>query len=158
MLISFAEEIEPKLVTEYAEIADWTGKLAGNTLRIAGLLCRAGTFRSHDFLDTPEPLVVDGGTMRNAIRLGRYFLNHAQAAYSVLPEDAMFRQASRILQMVKDRKLTEFDRRTAMRYCRSFRTVSEIQPSWIFWTITAILRCSQIKQRKPVVLRFRSIA
>lgn len=158
MLISFAEEIEPKLVTEYAEIADWTGKLAGNTLRIAGLLCRAGTFRSHDFLDTPEPLVVDGGTMRNAIRLGRYFLNHAQAAYSVLPEDAMFRQASRILQMVKDRKLTEFDRRTAMRYCRSFRTVSEIQPSWIFWTITAILRCSRIKQRKPVVLRFRSIA
>ncbi len=27
---AFAEEIEPKLVKEYAEIADWVGKLVGN--------------------------------------------------------------------------------------------------------------------------------
>lgn len=128
MLAAFAEEIEPKLVKDYAEIADWAGKLAGNTLRIAGLLCRAGTFRSHDFLDVPEPLVVDEAAMGNAIRLGRYFLNHVQAAFAVLPEDTMFRQASKILQMIKDRKLEEFNRRTAMRFCRSFRTVSEIQP------------------------------
>lgn len=66
--------------------------------------------------------------MENALRLGRYFLNHAQAAFAVLPEGAMFRQASTILQMIKDRKLKEFNRRTAMRFCRSFRTVSEIQP------------------------------
>lgn len=66
--------------------------------------------------------------MANAIRLGRYFLNHAQAAYSVLPEDTMFKQASRILTMLKERHLQEFDRRAAMRYCRTFRTVAEIQP------------------------------
>lgn len=128
LLISFAEQIEPKLVTDYAELVDWAGKLIGNTLRIAGLLCRAGTHRSHEFLDVAEPLTVDGRTMENAIRLGRYFLNHAQAAYSVLPEDAMFKQANRILTMLKERKLTEFDRRAAMRYCRTFKTVAEIQP------------------------------
>ena len=128
LLIAFAEEIEPKLVSDYAELADWAGKLIGNTLRIAGLLCRAGTHRSHEFLDVPEPLTVDGRTMSNAIRLGRYFLNHAQAAYSVLPEDTMFKQASRILTMLKERHLQEFDRRAAMRYCRTFRTVAEIQP------------------------------
>lgn len=128
LLIAFAEELEPKLVTDYAELADWAGKLIGNTLRIAGLLCRAGTHRSHEFLDVAEPLTVDGRTMENAIRLGRYFLNHAQAAYSVLPEDAMFKQANRILTMLKERKLTEFDRRAAMRYCRTFKTVAEIQP------------------------------
>lgn len=128
LLIAFAEEIEPKLVSDYAELADWAGKLIGNTLRIAGLLCRAGTYRSHEFLDVPEPLTVDGRTIANAIRLGRYFLNHAQAAYSVLPEDTMFKQASRILTMLKERRLQEFDRRAAMRYCRTFKTVAEIQP------------------------------
>ncbi len=128
LLIAFAEEIEPKLVSDYAELAAWAGKLIGNTLRIAGLLCRAGTHRSHEFLDVPEPPTVDGRTMANAIRLGRYFLNHAQAAYSVLPEDTMFKQASRILTMLKERRLQEFDRRAAMRYCRTFRTVAEIQP------------------------------
>ncbi len=128
MLTAFAEEIEPKLVTDYAELADWAGKLVGNTLRLSGLLCRASSYRSHEFLDAPEPLIVEGPTMENAILLGRYFLNHAQAAYSVLPEDAAFKKASRILAMLKERKLKEFDRRAAMRFCRSFKTAAEIQP------------------------------
>ena len=66
-------------------MADWVGKQVGNTLRLSGLLCRAGAFRNHDFLEEADPLVVDGKTMESAIKLGRYFLNHAQAAYDVLP-------------------------------------------------------------------------
>ena len=33
-----------------------------------------------------------------------------------------------ILQMIQEKKLTEFDRRAAMRYCTSFKRVDEIQP------------------------------
>lgn len=128
LLAAFAEEIEPKLVKEYAEISDWVGKLVGNTLRIAGLLCRASTTREHDFLDVSEPLEISGDTMGNAIRLGRYFLNHAQAAYSVLPEDRANHDAMVILDMIRERKLTMFDRREAMRNCRKFKTVAVIQP------------------------------
>ena len=128
MLTAFAEEIEPKLTEEYAEMADWVGKLVGNTLRIAGLLCRAGIYRAPEFLNGREKLVVSGGTMANAIRLGRYYLNHAQAVYDVMPEDSMYRKAARILQMIEEKKLTEFDRRSAMRNCRTFKTVAEIQP------------------------------
>ena len=40
---------------EYSDISDWAGKLIGNTHRIAGLLCRASVFRSHDFLDAGAP-------------------------------------------------------------------------------------------------------
>lgn len=127
-LSDFAEEIEPKLSKEYEDMSDWVGKLVGNTLRIAGLLCRAGTLRGHDFLDEEEPLVVDGKTMANAVRLGKYFLNHAQAAYDVLPEDGMYKKAIRILQALVDKGVEEFDRRMAMRMCRSFKTVAEIQP------------------------------
>lgn len=127
-LAAFAAEIETRLTGDLAEMSDWGGKLVGNTLRIAGLLCRAGVYRDHDFLEEPEPLAVDGRTMENAVKLGRYYLNHAQKIYSVLPEDAMYKNASRILKMIINENLTEFDRRKAMRSCRTFKTVSEIQP------------------------------
>ena len=128
LLERFSQTLEPKLAGELAEISDWCGKLAGNTLRIAGLLCRAGTCRSSEFLSEPSPLVVDGQTMKNAIRLGRYFLNHAQAVFNVLPENAMFQNAYRVLKMLSDRKLKEFSRRDAMRNCQTFKRVDEIQP------------------------------
>jgi hypothetical protein len=128
LLSEFSEELEPKILTEYKEIADWVGKLVGNTLRIAGLLCRAGVRQSHDFLDVNEPLVVDEETMTKAIKVGRYYLSHAQAAFSTLPGEAMYQKAVRVLQMIKENGFTEFNRRTAMHKCRSFKTVEEIQP------------------------------
>ena len=128
LLEEFSQELEPKLIKEFAEIADWCGKLVGNTLRIAGLLCRSQVYRDHDFLDEVEPLIVDEQTMKNAIRLGKYFLNHAQAIFNVLPENAMFQNAHRILKMISEKKLTEFNRRTAMRNCQTFKRVEEIQP------------------------------
>lgn len=128
LISDYAEELEPLLTTKYAEMADWCGKLVGNTLRIAGLLCRAETDQCLDFLDVSEPLVVSEETMKNAIRLSRYYLNHAQAAYSVLPENDMYKQAEKILEAICNKKLVSFDRRDMMRMCRSFRTVADIQP------------------------------
>lgn len=128
ILKEFANEIEPKIMREYAEISDWVGKLAGNTLRIAGLLCRAGSYNMEDFLSGEEHLVVGGDVMAKAVRLGRYFLSHALAVYDVVPEETMYKNAKRILRMIREKKLEEFDRRTAMRNCRAFKTVQEIQP------------------------------
>lgn len=128
LLTAFADELEPKLKADYAEIADWAGKLVGNTLRIAGILCRADAYRAPDFLSEDDALVVSGEMMANAIRLGRYYLSHALAVYDVIPEATMHKQAERILRMIKEKNLTEFNRRMAMRYCRSFKTVAEMQP------------------------------
>lgn len=132
MLEDFANWLEPELKGDYWEIADWAGKLVGNVLRISGLLCRAGRFVDHDFLRVADPFVVSGETMKNAIRLGKYYLNHAQAAYSVLPEDTMYNNANMILQKIQEMKLTSFNRRDAMRMCRTFKTVESIQPSLDF--------------------------
>ena len=104
MLTAFAEEIEPKMKAEYAEIADWVGKLVGNTLRIAGLLCRASVFFAPEFLRENEPLVVGGETMDKAIQLGRYYLSHALAVFDVIPEAAMHKDANCILQMLREKK------------------------------------------------------
>lgn len=128
LIASYAEELEPLLVSQYADIADWCGKLIGNTLRIAGLLCRAEVDRRFDFGSVLEPLVVDGKTMENAIRLSRYYLNHAQAAYSVLPDNTVSVPAEKILKVIRERKLERFDRREMMRSCRAFKTVAELQP------------------------------
>ena len=128
LLTEFANEIEPRLIGDLAEMADWAGKLVGNVLRIAGLLCRASVFRDHDFMVDNEELVVDEKTMRNAIRLGRDYLNHAQAIYNVVPESTMYKKAAKILQMIVDNKLSQIDRRGAMRNCRSFKTTGDIQP------------------------------
>ena len=66
--------------------------------------------------------------MAGAVRLAGYFLRNALAAFDALPEKAMFVQAGKILEMIRKKRLHVFDRRTAMRNCRSFKTVAEIQP------------------------------
>ena len=128
LLTDFAEETEPKLKTDYAEISDWAGKLVGNTLRIAGLLCRAGVCRAPEFLNENEALEVSGGTMADAIRLGRYYLSHSMAVHDAIPQSSMYRQAEKILQMIRERSLVEFTRRDAMRFCQTFKRADEIQP------------------------------
>ena len=74
-------------------------------------------------------LVIDGETMANAIRIGRYFINHAMAVFDVIPETSMYSKANRILKMIKEKKLDHFSRRDAMRSCSSrFKRVHELQP------------------------------
>ena len=75
-----------------------------------------------------DALSVTGKTMSDAIRLGKDYLNYAQAGYSVLPEKDMYENGNLILQKIRERRLTAFDRREAMRMCRKFKTVDSIQP------------------------------
>ena len=128
MIEAFAEELEPRLKDEYADIADWAGKLIGNTHRIAGLLCRASVDRFEEFFEEREPLVISAENMGNAIRLARYFLEHAKAAYSLMGADDTAKQCQYVLAAVKDNGLMGFKRRDIMRLCRSFKKAEELQP------------------------------
>lgn len=60
LLEAFSEELESKLITEYADIADWAGKLVGSVARIAALLCRAEVRITREFLSDSKPLMVSG--------------------------------------------------------------------------------------------------
>ena len=128
LLTAFADELEPKLKTDYAEIADWAGKLVGNTLRIAGILCRADVYRAPEFLNGDDALVVSGGMMANAIRLGRYYLSHALAVYDVIPEATMHKQAERILQMISSSQRFSTGCRTSSN-CGKSTSTSAAPPS-----------------------------
>ena len=128
MLEAFSYEIESKLKTEYADMADWAGKLVGAVLRIAGVLCRASVYRSKGFLESNDPLIVDAAIMQNAIAIGRYYTEHSAAAFSLMGADALVKQSEYMLDAICKSGLTEFTRRDIMRLCRSFKTADEVQP------------------------------
>lgn len=128
MIENFAEELEPLLKTEFADISDWAGKLVGNVLRIAGLLCRASVYRSHDFLTDVERLIVSEEIIQNAIRIGRYFIEHARAAFSLMGADETIKQSRYVLNAIKNAGLAEVTRRDVQRLCRSFKKADELQP------------------------------
>jgi len=127
LLEAFSEELEPKLVDEYSDISDWAGKMVGNIARIAGLLCRAETERYYEFLDIPEPLVVRGEVMQNAISIGRYYIAHAKAAFSLLGADEGIRKCKYVLNAITKAGLAEFTRRDIQRICRSLKNTEQVQ-------------------------------
>ena len=139
LLETFSTELEPKLKTEFVDISEWAGKLAGNVLRIAGLLCRASVMRENcdwdDFLyDEPEPLMVDAQTMSNAISIGRYFIEHAKASFALMDTDDTVKNSVYILEIIRKNGLREFSRRNIMRLCRRFKKVEVLQPLLDFLT------------------------
>ncbi|MCR4615501.1 MAG: DUF3987 domain-containing protein [Clostridiales bacterium] len=127
-LEEFAMDLEPKLRTEYIDFADWAGKLCGAIVRISGILCRAEKDGCHEFLCEPEPLVIDGETIQNAISLGRYYTEHAKAAYLLMGADPIVKQCKYVLKAIKNSGLFELSKRDVMRLCRSFKKADELQP------------------------------
>ena len=72
-------------------------------------------------------MVVYEQTVKNALQLGKYFLNHAQAIFNVLPENALFQNAHHVLKMIREKYLKEFNRRTVMRNCQTFKRIEDVQ-------------------------------
>ena len=122
VLEALFNEVEGRLKGDLAEIQDWAGKFVGAVLRIGGIL--HVTKYPKDSMFDP----VDRETMENAVSIGRYFLEHAKAAYSLMGADAVNKNAQHLLSAIKRERLTEFSRRDAMRLCRSFKTAESLQP------------------------------
>ena len=115
-------EIEGRLKGDLAEISDWAGKFVGAVLRISGIL-HVMKYPKDSMFDP-----VDRETMENAVSIGRYFLEHAKAAYSLMGADTVNKDAQHLLSFIKRERLAEFSRRDAMRLCRSFKTADSLQP------------------------------
>lgn len=115
-------EIEGRLKGDLAEISDWAGKFVGAVLRISGIL-HVMKYPKDSMFDA-----VDRETMEHAVIIGRYFLTHAKAAYSLMGADTVNKDAQHLLSFIKRERLAEFSRRDAMRLCRSFKTADSLQP------------------------------
>lgn len=122
VLESLFNEVEGRLKGDLAEIPDWAGKFVGAVLRIGGIL-HVMKYPKDSMFDP-----VDRETMENAVSIGRYFLEHAKAAYSLMGADTVNKDAQHLLSFIKRERLAEFSRRDAMRLCRSFKTADSLQP------------------------------
>ena len=120
----FAEKIEPMLVNELADIADFAGKLVGAVLRIAGLL----------YIGEQAPLYSDGElivpeyTMLGAIDIGEYFLEHAKAAYQLMGADEGHRHAEYLLKRIGNTGKNKLSKRDLFDMCKGkFKTVEAME-------------------------------
>jgi replicative DNA helicase len=123
VVVDYLDRIEPLLRPgeRLAGIRDWAAKLAGNTVRIAGLLHLA-----HHVADgwgkSIEAQVVSAAT-----EVGRYFTLHALAAFDHMGADQTLVDARVLLQWVKGRE--SFTRRDAHRAHQSrFAKVTDLDP------------------------------
>lgn len=79
---SFHKEVEPSLSLggDLEAIGTWAGKLTGQVARIAGLL---HALSAAERQERPEDSEISGETYQNAVRAGKFFLEHAKAAFDV---------------------------------------------------------------------------
>ena len=87
----FANKLEPRLIGDLEMIQDYAAKLHGAVLRIAGILhiIKNSVFAEKDLLP--------GETMKNAIQIGNYFLEHAKHAFQLMGIDEQTKGAQYVL-------------------------------------------------------------
>jgi hypothetical protein len=120
---SWFDYLEPLHAEELSNMGDWSGKLHGATLRIAGLLhCM------EHWSDMGSQSIISGETMRNAVKIGKYLLEHAKWAYSIICDERLVKARYVLGKIVEDGGQT-LSRRDILRLCRKFDKVEELTPA-----------------------------
>ena len=131
LLEEFYNRTEPQIPAEYAELSGWMGKLVGTVLRIAGIITRAlaadriarASFDEIQDMDTDtDNLLVSGDTMKGAIAIGEYYLEHARAAFSLMGGDEVTSNAMFALEVIGRKGLNGFKTADLMRASKKFKT------------------------------------
>ena len=122
LLRAFANEIEPMLIDDLADIADFAGKFVGATLRIAGLL-----YLAEYPPQANNEIILTESFMDSAIRIGKYYLEHAKAAYQLMGADEVTAQCKYILRQLSKTQPKIITVRDIMRTCKRFKTAESTQ-------------------------------
>ena len=94
-LESFHNWLEPQLVDELEFMQDWAGKLEGACLRIAGIL------HCMEYSNITSNCLVSVDTMKKAITISKYFLEHSKYAYMLMGTDKEVEKAKYILKKLE---------------------------------------------------------
>jgi 5S rRNA maturation endonuclease (ribonuclease M5) len=144
----FATELEPKLSGDLETMGDWAGKFHGAILRIAGIL--HASQHSQNCTD----IELSAKTMQDAITIGRYFLEHAKAAYTLMGADQQIQQAKYVLRQLEKQHYERIARRDLFRMCRGrFKKTEDINPALELLTEYGYITESEVERkgvgRKP---------
>lgn len=109
----FFDWLEPQLIDGLEHMDGWGAKFVGNTLRVAGLLhCAQNKESAAEIAISPD-------TVKNAIKIAKYFLQHALCAYSIMGADKALRGAKQILKKLQGQDKRELTKYQIHRLCRS---------------------------------------
>jgi replicative DNA helicase len=127
LLADFERDIEPKLgpIGELRSIVGWAAKLAGNIVRISGLLHLADHAGENE-----KPLEVPGETMERALLFAPYFINQTKITYALIDaaDNEEISKARRVIRWITDNELKEFSRRDCQRALQSvFKNADEVK-------------------------------
>jgi len=113
--LDFSQWVEDRQgpLGELHGIQDWSGKLPGAVLRIAGLLHVAEHGKS--------TLQIEKPTMDRAITLARLLIVHTQAAFDLMGHDPAMADAKVIYQWIFERRTTSFSKTDIYKEVRIFR-------------------------------------
>jgi hypothetical protein len=123
----FETDLEPRLhrSAELGSISDWAGKLAGGVARLAAILHMA------EYAQHPQPstIPISVETMRAAIVLGRFYLEHAVAAFASMRTDSEVEDAVYLWDWIRRSGANEFSMRDAYQGTRGrFQRVKDLRP------------------------------
>src|SRR5262249_34834790 len=125
ILDRFATWLEPQLAEfgDLGSITDWAGKLVGAIGRVAGNLHMADLAG----ISAPWEIPIPPETVERAIRIGRYLIPHAKAAFAEMGADAVVEQAKSILRWIEHERLVGFTKRGLHQALRGrFKRVEEL--------------------------------
>lgn len=128
LVVGLKAKNEGKLVLggEYEDVADWANKLAGETVRIAGLLQLADHALESD---ASAPLGVGPDPMHRALRITDYLVTHAQIAFDKMGADPIAELARYVLDWILRNGVTSFTRREVYMPLRAlFKKPAELDP------------------------------
>jgi hypothetical protein len=109
LLQDFSQQFELRLAEDgdLAHMDDWAGKLVGAVLRIAALLHVAEQAGAYAPIETP----ITAATVTSAITVGRYLIEHAQAAYAEFGADPEIESAKQVLRWIRREGAETFTKR-----------------------------------------------
>jgi Protein of unknown function (DUF3987) len=120
--VRFSQWIESKhgLGGEFEPIQDWTGKLSGAALRIAGL--------SHVITSGGDKLTIDKETVERSLDLCELLIPHAKAAFDLMSVDQAVNDAKYVYRWLLARGEDSFERRLCHKSLEGrFRKVERLE-------------------------------
>ena len=112
-LENFHNWLEPQLVDELEFMQDWAGKLEGTCLRIAGIL------HCMEYSNISSCCFISADTIKKAIEISKYFLEHSKYAYMIMGADKEVQKAKYILKQLKKQEEMTLKRSEILTLCRS---------------------------------------
>lgn len=112
-LETFYNWIEPQLKNELEFMGDWAGKLFGACLRIAGIL------HCMEYSNIESGCLVSVDTVKKAITISKYFLEHSKYAYMLMGTDKEVEKAKYILKQLKKQEQMSLKRNEIFSISRS---------------------------------------